>query len=108
MLQASAALHHRLANSTRSERTATLHKETKRINTTNAKAKPAEARGSGRGRVVDKWGRFVLTEEEARAFGGAHGSPQKMRWRPGTRAQNDRPRHKQNDKCRFHNELSSV
>src|SRR5216684_180338 len=33
MLQASAALHHRLANSTRSERTATLDK----------KAKPAEA-----------------------------------------------------------------
>src|SRR5258708_36449904 len=43
MPQASAALHHRLANSSRSERTATLDKAAKRINTTNAKAKPAEA-----------------------------------------------------------------
>src|SRR5216683_142724 len=43
MPQASAALHHLLANSSRSERTATLGKEAKRINTTNAKAKPAEA-----------------------------------------------------------------
>src|SRR5713226_5754094 len=43
MPHASAALHHRLANSTRSERTATLGKEAKRINTNNAKAKPAEA-----------------------------------------------------------------
>src|SRR5712664_3786988 len=43
MPQARAALHHRLANNTRSERTATLGKAAKRINTTNAKAKPANA-----------------------------------------------------------------